>query len=104
MLRLPQFQYIQAKSLAEAGAVLAGEGAVEGNIVRLVAGGTDLWPNLKRRNQKAQTVGGVMVIPGLSAIHANGEVRIGATTLLDDVERHPAVRQRFPAFATAVNS
>ncbi len=108
MLRLPQFRYIQAKSLEEAGAVLAGEGAAEGpgrgQLVRLVAGGTDLWPNMKRQNQKAQTVVSLMGIPGLSGIHANGEVRIGATTLLDDVARHPAVRGRFPAFATAVNS
>jgi 4-hydroxybenzoyl-CoA reductase subunit beta len=104
MLRLPQFRYIQAKSLAEAGAVLAGEGAAEGETVRLVAGGTDLWPNMKRRHQKAQTVVSLMGIPGLDGIHANGEVRIGATTLLDDVARHPAVRQRYPAFATAVHS
>jgi 4-hydroxybenzoyl-CoA reductase subunit beta len=104
MLRLPEFRYIQAKSLEEAGAVLAGEGAAEGETVRLVAGGTDLWPNMKRRNQKAQTVVSLMGIPGLDGIHANGEVRIGATTLLDDVTRHPAVRQRYPAFATAVHS
>src|SRR4051794_10867212 len=104
MLRLPQFRYIQAKSLEEAGAILAGEGATEGEIVRLVAGGTDLWPNMKRRHQKAQTVVSLMGIPGLDGIHANGEVRIGATTLLDDVARHPAVRQRYPAFATAVHS
>jgi 4-hydroxybenzoyl-CoA reductase subunit beta len=104
MLRLPEFRYIQAKTLEEAGAVLAGEGAAEGETVRLVAGGTDLWPNMKRRNQKAQTVVSLMGIPGLDGIHANGEVRIGATTLLDDVVRNPAVRQRYPAFATAVHS
>ncbi|HEV7505296.1 MAG TPA: FAD binding domain-containing protein [Thermoanaerobaculia bacterium] len=104
MLRLPQFRYLQAKSLEEAGAILAGEGAAEGESVRLVAGGTDLWPNMKRRHQKAQTVVSLMGIPGLNGIHANGEVRIGATTLLDDIVRHSAVRQRYPAFATAVHS
>jgi 4-hydroxybenzoyl-CoA reductase subunit beta len=104
VLRLPQFRYIQAKSLEEAGAVLAGEGSAEGETVRLVAGGTDLWPNMKRRHQKAQTVVSLMGIPGLDGIVANGEVRIGATTLLDDVARHPAVRQQYPAFATAVHS
>jgi 4-hydroxybenzoyl-CoA reductase subunit beta len=104
MLRLPQFRYIQAKSLEEAGAILTGEGATEGEAVRLVAGGTDLWPNMKRRHQKAQTVVSLMGIPGLGGIHTNGEVRIGATTLLDDVARHPAVRQRYPAFVTAVHS
>jgi len=104
MLRLPEFRYIQAKSLEEAGAILTGEGAAEGETVRLVAGGTDLWPNMKRRHQKAQTVVSLMGIPGLDGIHSNGEVRIGATTLLDDVARHPVVRQRYPAFATAVHS
>lgn len=104
MLRLPQFRYLRAKSLEEASAILAGEGAAEGQPVRLVAGGTDLWPNMKRRHQKAQTVVSLMGVPGLAGIHANGEVRIGATTLLDDIERHPAVRERFPAFATAVES
>ncbi len=69
-----------------------------------MAGGTDLWPNMKRRHQKAQTVVSLMGIPGLNGIHANGEVRIGATTLLDDVARHAEIRRRYPAFATAVHS
>ena len=34
--------------------LLAGEGAGAGRAVRLVAGGTDLWPNMKRRHQRAE--------------------------------------------------
>jgi len=90
--------------LKEAAAILAGEGAAEGEIVRLVAGGTDLWPNMKRRHQKAQTVVSLLGIPGLAGIEANGSIHIGATTLLDDVVRSTAVRERFPAFAAAVQS
>lgn len=104
MLRLPQFQFLQARTLNEAAAILAGEGAAEGQLVRLVAGGTDLWPNMKRRHQKARTVVSLMGIPGLAGVDVNGSLHIGATTLLDDIVRHAAVRERYPAFAAAVQS
>jgi 4-hydroxybenzoyl-CoA reductase subunit beta len=104
MLRLPAFNFVHARTLAEAAAVLAGEGAGEGAPVRLVAGGTDLWPNLKRRHQQASTVVSLMGIPGLAGIAVNGGVEIGATTPLSDVVAHPAVRARYPGFATAVQS
>ena len=99
MLRLPQFQFLHARSLAEAASALAGEGAAEGKPVRLVAGGTDLWPNLKRRHQQASTVVSLMGIPDLAGISVNGEIRIGATTLLSEVLANEAVRVRYPAFA-----
>jgi 4-hydroxybenzoyl-CoA reductase subunit beta len=104
MLRLPPFTYLRARSVTEAAAILSGEGAGQGRPVRLVAGGTDLWPNMKRRHQKAETVVSLMSVPGLAGIHANGEIRIGATTLLEDIVRHPEVRERYPAFANAVAS
>src|SRR3954447_10623281 len=100
MLRLPEFRYIQAKSLGEACAALAGEG----EIVRVVAGGTDLWPNMKRRHQKAQTVVSLMSIPGMAGIHVNGGVRLGATTILADIEKDTRIQARYPAFARAVAS
>ena len=99
MLRLPEFRFIQAKTLAEAADVLASE-----ENVRVVAGGTDLWPNMKRRHQKAETVVSLMGIPGLAGIHSNGGVRLGATTILADIERDPTIQARYPAFARAVSS
>ncbi|HEX2223183.1 MAG TPA: FAD binding domain-containing protein, partial [Thermoanaerobaculia bacterium] len=104
MLRLPQFQFVQPRTIREAAAVLAGEGALEGQPVRLVAGGTDLWPNMKRRHQKAGTVVSLMGIPELSGIDVNGEIRLGATALLEDVARHRDVRERYPALARAIAS
>src|SRR5436305_14271612 len=101
MLRLPQFNFVHARTLDEAASVLAGEG---NELVRLVAGGTDLWPNLKRRHQQATTVVSLMGIPGLAGIDVNGEIHIGATTLLSDVVAHRAVRPRYPALAAAVQS
>jgi len=106
MLRLPPFRYLRPASLAEAAATLYGEGAGEGAPVRLVAGGTDLWPNLKRRNQKAATVVSLMAIPGLDTIRdgEGAELAIGATALLHDVASHLALRARYPALARAVES
>ena len=113
MLRLPAFDYVAAQSIEEAASILAGEGAAEAaaqgreNPVRLVAGGTDLWPNMKRRHQSAKTVVSLMELPGLAEIQAQdpqGEIRIGATALLSDIESHPQIRARYPAFAEAVES
>jgi 4-hydroxybenzoyl-CoA reductase subunit beta len=100
MLRLPPFRFLAPRTLDEAAAAIAGEGPA----ARLVAGGTDLWPNLKRRHQKAETVVSLMAIPGLSAIEANGELTLGGTALLDDVLRNRVVRERYPALARAVAS
>lgn len=103
MLRLPRFTYHRPTTLAEATRTLTGEGAAEGR-ARPVAGGTDLWPNLKRRHQKAETVVSLTAIPGLDEIHANGTLTLGATATLSAVAGHPAVRERYPALARAVAS
>jgi 4-hydroxybenzoyl-CoA reductase subunit beta len=125
MLRLPPFRLLRPRTLAEAARLLVEEGAGDQGLpgpagaaapVRLVAGGTDLWPNMKRRHQRAETVVSLMGIPELAGIRNGGKeghggtdgqggaLRIGATTLLDDVARHPLVAGRYPALATAVAS
>ncbi|HEV3010344.1 MAG TPA: FAD binding domain-containing protein, partial [Burkholderiales bacterium] len=45
MMRLPWFEYRAPKTVAEAAGILAGEGPN----AMLIAGGTDLLPNMKRR-------------------------------------------------------
>ena len=61
MLRLPAFRYLEPKTLAEALAMKADAGP-EG---MYVAGGTDLYPNMKRRHQEPKTVISLMGIPEL---------------------------------------
>ena len=103
MLRLPSFQYHQATSVAEAAALLA-ESSPE-RPVRLVAGGTDLFPNLKRRHQQAAAVVSLAQIPELSGITAGEDgVRIGAMTSLTAVASDPLIREQYPALAQAVAS
>src|SRR2546427_999818 len=62
MLRLPQFTYLQPASLAEALRMKADAGP-DGSYV---AGGTDLYPNMKRRHQTTTTVISLMGIKELA--------------------------------------
>ncbi|MDH3403396.1 MAG: FAD binding domain-containing protein [Acidobacteriota bacterium] len=101
MLRLPPFELRQPTTLAEAADMLASEGPG----ARLVAGGTDLWPNMKRRHQQAATVISLMRIPGLREIgNGGGDLTLGATLSLHEVATHAAVRAAYPALAAAVES
>ena len=99
MLRLPPISLVTPATVQEAAEALSKENA------RLVAGGTDLWPNMKRRHQKAENVISLMSIAGLDAIDANGaDIKIGGTATLSNIIRDETVRSRFPAFAKAVAS
>lgn len=78
-------------------------GANGGGRVRLVAGGTDLWPNMKRRHQQAGTVVSLMGIDELRGIEAAPQgLEIGSTVTLTALLRSDAVRDRYPGFARAV--
>ena len=61
MLRLPAFRYLEPKALTEALRMKLDAGP-EG---MFVAGGTDLYPNMKRRHQEPKTVISLMGIPEL---------------------------------------
>ncbi len=99
MLRLPPINFEAPETLEDATT------AIEKADARIVAGGTDLWPNMKRRHQSADTVISLMSIPGLDQIDAGtGELRIGGTALLANIIRNDKVRKRYPAFASAVAS
>jgi 4-hydroxybenzoyl-CoA reductase subunit beta len=99
VLRLPRINLLSPATVQDA------VKAVEDNGARLVAGGTDLWPNMKRRHQKAETVVSLMSIPELDTINSSGtDIRLGATATLSNIIRDDKIRQRFPGFATAVAS
>jgi 4-hydroxybenzoyl-CoA reductase subunit beta len=73
-LRLPKFSYIAPRSLEEATGILAEEGPS----AMLVAGGTDLYPNMKRRQFTPQVLVGLRGVPELRGVRENGGLRIGA--------------------------
>jgi 4-hydroxybenzoyl-CoA reductase subunit beta len=104
MLRLPSFTYLQPETLAAALRMKADAGP-DGTYV---AGGTDLYPNMKRRQQEPATVISLMGVPDLRAAvrrtggRADGGIVIGAAITLTDLSASPPVRQSaFSAVAHA---
>ena len=100
---LPPFDFRLAASTHEAVSILAAEGPE----ARVVAGGTDLWPNMKRRHQKPGTVVSLMSVGELGRIDGSEparDARIGATARLEDLLRDPGLKTRYPGLARAVAS
>jgi len=93
MLRLPSFTYLQPTTLSEALAMKADAGP-DG---MYVAGGTDLYPNMKRRHQEPRTVISLMGIAELRRADrriggsADG-LTLGACITLTDLSAHSTIR------------
>jgi 4-hydroxybenzoyl-CoA reductase subunit beta len=102
MMRLPKFDYRVPRQIAEAVKIIAGAGP-EG---QFVAGGTDLYPNMKRRQQMPRTVISVMRLPELNQITGDGKsgVRIGASVTLTDIVDNPLINRDYPVIAHAARS
>ena len=79
MLRLPWFDHRAPRSVAEAAKILAGEGPK----AMLIAGGTDLLPNMKRRHQAPQVLVSLRQVSELKNL--NGTFGSGLT--LSEVAR-----------------
>jgi len=91
MMRLPWFRFEAPRSIAEAAKILAGEGPS----AMLIAGGTDLLPNMKRRQQAPQVLVSLSRVEGLKAV-ANGHgLALGAGLTLAEVARTEGVRARY---------
>ena len=98
MLPLPQFRHHSPKSLDEAVALL-GE---LGDKARIIAGGTDLLPNMKHGLIEPDHVVSLADIDELRGITLSGDqLIIGAMTSLAEVAAHADVRAHAPAFAEA---
>jgi len=92
MIRLPRFTYVAARNIAEAVDHLAAAPSE----TMLLAGGTDLVPNMKRRQQVPRVVVGLRGVPELRGIHANGALTIGTTTTLTEIVTDDRLRAACP--------
>jgi 4-hydroxybenzoyl-CoA reductase subunit beta len=101
MLRLPRFRYYEATTVGEAVRLWA-DATPD---AAYVAGGTDLYPNMKRRQQTPATVIALHRIPELRAVTGTPEtgMTVGACVTLTELAMHPAVRDRYPAVAHAAH-
>jgi 4-hydroxybenzoyl-CoA reductase subunit beta len=97
MMRLPPFRYSAPGTAREAARILAGEGPD----AMPVAGGTDLYPNMKRRQFTPKHLVGLRRLEGARGIAANGGLTLGANATLTEVATSAAVREGWPALARA---
>jgi len=99
MIRLPPFTYLAPTTLAGAARLMA----EHGREAMLVAGGTDLYPNMKRRQFEPKVLVGLRGLRELRGIRGSAQAgfTIGAGTTLSAVTAHRDIAREFPALATA---
>ena len=81
MMRLPYFRYLAPRTVREAAEMLA----ANPSDAMLVAGGTDVLPNMKRRQQVPGTLVGLRQVAELKGITNGDGLRIGAGITLTEL-------------------
>ena len=100
MMRLPLFEFRAPRTLEEAARILDGESA---NAMPL-AGGTDLLPNMKRRQQVPRILMSLRHIESLNRVALNNSgSRLGACLTLSDIAADPRFRNGLTALAQAAS-
>jgi 4-hydroxybenzoyl-CoA reductase subunit beta len=93
MMRLPAFSYRAPRTLRDAASWLADAG----RDAMVLAGGTDVLPNMKRRQQTPATLIALRGVRELGAIGSEpGAAVIGAAVTLNTLVRDERVRTRLP--------
>ncbi len=98
-MRLPPFTYLAPVSVTDAVKLMADHGPE----AMLVAGGTDLYPNMKRRQFEPSVLVGLRGIRDLTGVRGSAAtgMTIGAGTILTAVSEHAEIARSYPALATA---
>jgi 4-hydroxybenzoyl-CoA reductase subunit beta len=99
MMRLPKFDYRAPKRIKDAIKMMADAGPD----AMFVAGGTDLYPNMKRRQQTPATVISITRIRELHEIKGDAQsgMTIGACVSLTEICENPVIQQNYRAVADA---
>ena len=100
MMRLPKFAYLVPRTIGDAVRMMGDAGPPD---AQFVAGGTDLYPNMKRRQQTPRTVISVARLKELREVAGDGRsgLRIGAGVSLTEICEHPTVNRDYPFLASA---
>ena len=112
MLRLPRFRMIEPSTWTEAATLLREHGAAASDVahgtpnvpVMLLAGGTDLFPNMKRRQFTPQVLISLGRVKGAREIRNGSGMHISAGATLTEVAAHPTLQARYTAFAQAAGA
>jgi 4-hydroxybenzoyl-CoA reductase subunit beta len=102
VLRLPAFTYLEPRALGEASEAMQRHAGK----AMFVAGGTDLYPNLKRGQFEPEVLVGLRRLPELRGISGDPQqgMTVGALESLSSLAAHPVLRERYHALAHAVGS
>jgi 4-hydroxybenzoyl-CoA reductase subunit beta len=86
MMRLPLFEFHSPRTIAESARILHGAGTN----AMLLAGGTDLLPKMKRRQQTPATLVSLRNVAGLREIQfGDSGARVGACVTLAEIAQDP---------------
>jgi len=100
MMRLPLFEFRAPQTVAEAARILDGEGPQ----TMPLAGGTDLLPNMKRRQQVPKTL---MSLNRIGELHQSRRsescMRLGACLTLSEIAADPRFQNGMTALAQAAS-
>ena len=100
MMRLPLFKYMAPKTAHEAAAILADHAPGEAMVM---AGGTDLLPNMKRRQQTPRILVSLAHVDELRhSTNGNGMV-LGAGLTLTELATDPRIKQHYAGLYQAAS-
>jgi 4-hydroxybenzoyl-CoA reductase subunit beta len=92
MMRLPLFKYMAPKTAHEAARILADHAPGEAMVI---AGGTDLLPNMKRRQQTPRVLVSLAHVDGLRHASNGSGMVLGAGLTLSQLATDPRIRQHY---------
>ena len=100
MMRLPLFEFRAPRTVEEASRILDGEGPSS----MVLAGGTDLLPNMKRRQQVPRTLISLRHVEGLGEVRLDhSSARLGPCLTLTDIANDARFRNGCSALSQAAS-
>jgi 4-hydroxybenzoyl-CoA reductase beta subunit len=99
-MRLPCFEYLEPGTPKDALSMLS----QQRENARIIAGGTDLLPKMKKGILTPKILMNLKAIPGFSYIEDGDIVKIGALTSLRQLEESPLIKNKFSFLAEAAHS
>ena len=101
-MQLPQFEYVEPKSLADAARFIQDKGRQS----MLIGGGTDILPSMKQRIYRPTYIMSLAAVPDLKQIQLDDTfgLRLGASLKLCELENNPEIKKRYPIVAQAARA
>jgi carbon-monoxide dehydrogenase medium subunit len=98
-MRLPKFEYLEPNSIDELLKILS---ETNGD-AKILAGGTDILPSMKRKSVKPRYVVSIKKLPDMSYIeYKKGDgLKLGAITTLREIIESEVISDRYPMIRDA---